>query len=131
MGLEELTKEELITLIRHTNPDLDEETTVIDVLFARSNFAWDKYREASDRGGKINDQMLELIQPFVKEPIKSGTQIVNCSAAVRKELEQLNRERQAAMKEAEMWFEKYKVASDRRRDLKDEATLRWLGMLCT
>lgn len=116
IGLDELTKEELISLIRENIPELDEEKVVLKVLRARSDLAWAKATEASNRAIEKNEQIIRLVEPYADGPIKPGVKLRRFPKSVQQEYDMLDEERRVAWKDRDVWYGKYHEAEQKLRE---------------
>lgn len=106
MGIEELTKEELIQWIRENIPDMNEEEVVLQMLYARSELSWEKSTAASKRAREANAKIISLVDPYADGPIKSGVRLRNFPVTVQKEYDRLDQERKTAWEDWDLWFHK-------------------------
>lgn len=117
IGIEELTREELIGWIRKNVPGIDEEDMVLQAFYQRCDLAWEGCTAASKRAMEINDQIIALFQPYADGPIRPGVRLQRYPAAVQQEYNRLDQERQLALSDRNAWYGKYKDASQKVHDL--------------
>lgn len=113
VGIEELTKEELVTLVRKNIPDINEERVVQEVLYEQFDFTWEQYMMASKKEREVNEQIRILVEPYLDGPIKPGARLRRWPKEARTEYERLDQQRRAAQKEAKEWFEKHEDVQKR------------------
>lgn len=106
-GLEELTKEELISWIRSNVPNLDEDQVVMDSLWAQSELAWEKYKVASKRGEEANEKIIQLVQVYADGPIKPGVKLRRWPSEAKQEYARLDKERRDSFKDSKEWFSRH------------------------
>lgn len=127
MTIEELTKEELIELIRKLNPELCEEDIVYDIFMNRMDVAIERRSEADKRGWEANQNICALLQPYADGPIKPGVKLRRFPKTVREEYEKLDRERREAWREKDAWWQQYLGTSRKLLELQTKRLLRWKG----
>lgn len=107
MTIEELTKQELIDLIRRLNPELDEEAVLYEVLMGRREMARENREKAWKSYISSHERICQLSPPFSSEN--------------RSEYEKLMGMRRFAWEEYSVWAERQGDAEKKMREIRLKA----------
>lgn len=103
--LEELTKDELINLVREGKTELDEAIIVQNALFRRSEYATEQCQKFFELYRKVDAKVMEVITPLIPSNAKAGTKLYNVPPNVSQQYNALVKERDALWSEYCAWGE--------------------------
>ena len=119
IGLEELTKEELVGWIRDNYPEMDEAVVVMQTLRQRVEYATEKASGFFKRHKEVSSQVDEVIKPYIPAGAKSGTKICNVPADVVQQYKALSKAREDLWTEYSAWSDLSMDASKKISELAD------------
>lgn len=112
-GLEELTKEELISWVRENVSDLDEEQIAKEALIRRRDLIWEARNKWFKRYTELSIEITALVQKYADGPLKPGVRLRNWPIEAKKEHERLDGLRK------EVWVN-YQVCSRRDYEINEK-----------